>query len=167
MARVVGKRATVTFEVIGEDNETEQLLQQIISDAISPIVNKDKERLKALIKLPAQPKNKKDTDKTVGEKFARENIETPELISLGGEWAYSVALVRDDRNEKAVRIAKGKIIGTCYRNKTTNEMVLEPNNPKDPISLVNKINIKRLSEWDKLQSPVLKRLRALEEAKKG
>lgn len=167
MARIVGKKATVTFEVIGEDEEAEEMLKQIISEQLSSIVNKDKERLKALIKLPAQPKKKKaDGTKNAEERFSRENIETPELLPLGGQWAYSVALVRDERNDKAVRIAKGKIKGNFWRDKTTNEMVLKPDDPMDPISLVNKINIKRLSEWDKLQSPVLKRLRALDEAKK-
>jgi hypothetical protein len=168
MARIVGKKATVTFEVISKDEETEQLLQQVILKTVSPFVNKDKERLKALIRLPAELRQKKTSDvTTVQKKYSRENIEVPELIPLGGEWAYSIALVSDKRNEKAVRIAKGKIIGNFFRDKKTGKMNLKPDDPRNPISLVNKINIKRLSEWDKLQSPVLKRLRALEEVRKG
>jgi hypothetical protein len=166
MARIVGRKATVTYEVISQDEETEELLQQIISETLSPIVNKDKDRLKALVKLPVQSKRKKSASVEPSEKYARENVETPELIPLGGEWAYSVALVSDEKSDKAVRIAKGKIRGGFYRDKTTKEMVLQPDDPRNPISLVNKINIKRLAEWDKLQAPVLKRLRAIEEARK-
>ncbi len=62
-----------------------------------------------------------------------------------------------------VRISKGQIQGNFYRDKKTNQMVLTPDDPMRPISQQNHINIKRLEEWEKLQGPVVSRLRALEE----
>jgi hypothetical protein len=63
-------------------------------------------------------------------------------------------------------VAKGKIRGNYYKDKNTGGMKLIPDDPMNPISLVNKINIKRMSEWQKLQTPILKRLQAIEETKK-
>ena len=166
MAKIIGKKATVFFEVSSKDNdeETERLIQQIISEKIGPILDKDIERLKNIVQIPVQPKVKKEDGPE--KKYARENVETPELIPLGGQWAYSVAFVSDMNGDKAVRIAKGTIKGAFYRDKVSGKMVLNADDPKDPISLASKINIKRLSEWESLQQPVWKRLKALEAAKK-
>ena len=98
---------------------------------------------------------------TPQEMYAKENLDEPELIPLGGEWAYAVSVIGDG-GEKSVRIAKGKIKGSFYRDKQTAKMVLKPNDKMNPITMPNRINIKRLSEWSNLQAPVLKRLQVLE-----
>lgn len=162
LARIVGKKTTVTFEVLSNDEDTEKLLQQVISETITPLLNKNNKRLKAILKLPDKPETKSKPTSTK-EKYSKKNLEKPELIPLGGKWAYSVALVRDWNNNTCVRIAKGQIRGNFYRDKESGEMVLTPDDPMNPISLVNKINIKRFSEWDKLQKLVLIRLHALEQ----
>jgi hypothetical protein len=166
MAKIVGKNATITYEVLTSDEETEKLLQQTIFTIVTPIINQDREHWEKIIGVsaPASPKKKGSTG-LAREDFGKQNIEAPELIPLGGEWAYSVGFVTDAGGEKSVRIAKGKIRGGFYRDKRTNEMVLTSDDPMNPISLVNHINIKRLSEWENLQVPVMKRLKGLDSSK--
>jgi hypothetical protein len=163
MARITGKNGTVTYEVLSEDPEIEQLIQQALSTHVNALVNHDKARLQSLLSKQPQMTPKNPTIQTPREKYARENLEKPELIPLGGKWAYSIALTTDQSGNKEVRIAKGQIKGNFYRDRTTKEMVLTPDDPMNPISQVNKINIKRLVEWEKLQGPVISRLRVLDE----
>jgi hypothetical protein len=166
LAKIVGKNATVTYDVVTEDKETEELLQSVLAIQVGALLNQDKGKLRDLSKTSIEPKTSQKS-KAVQQSsgiLKKENIENPELIALGGEWAYSVAIT-DDGTSKSVRIAKGKIKGEFYRNHSTGEMVLNPEDPMNPISLVNKINIKRLSEWEKLQVPVLTRLKAIEESR--
>lgn len=164
MAKISGKNATVTYEVSSQDPEIEQLIQQALSAHVNALVNHDKTRLQSIVARPSEtkPKNPSQSPK---EKYAKENLEAPKLIPLGGKWAYSVALVTDESGKKEVRIAKGQIKGNFFRDKKTNEMVLTPDDPMNPISQINKINIKRLSDWEKLQEPVISRLRVLDENK--
>jgi cytochrome b involved in lipid metabolism len=58
MARVVGKNATVTFEVISTDQETEQLLQQTLTNMVGGLLKQDKDRLKAALSTSPLPKQK-------------------------------------------------------------------------------------------------------------
>lgn len=162
MAKIVGKSATVTYEVLTTDEDAERLLQQAISTIVTPIVNQDREHWERIMSgpTPTQPK-KKESKGTAREEFGKQNIEAPELIPLGGEWAYSVGFVTDANGEKSLRIGKGKIRGGFYRDKKTNQMVLTPDDPMNPISLANHINIKRLSDWESLQLPVMRRLNVL------
>ena len=164
MARVVGKNATVTFEVISNDQETEQLLLQTLTNMVGGLLKQDKDRLKAALSTSPLPKQK-PTSEAPEIKYAKERLEAPELIALGGKWAYSVGLVSDETS-KSVRIAKGTIKGAFYRDKQTNEMVLKPDDKMHPISEVNKINVKGLDEWSRLQKPVTERLKLIEESKK-
>jgi hypothetical protein len=134
MARVVGKNATVTFEVISTDQETEQLLQQTLTNMVGGLLKQDKDRLKAALSTSPLPKQK-PTSEAPEIKYAKERLEAPELIALGGKWAYSVGLVSDETS-KSMRIAKGTIKGAFYRDKQTNEMVLKPDDKMHPISEV-------------------------------
>ncbi len=167
LVKVVGKHASVTYDILTDDHETEEILQAVLSTQINALVNEDKNKLRSIIGAATAPKKKiKSVEGDAQAEFHRkENLEAPELIALGGQWAYSVALMADDSG-KSVRIAKGKIRGNYYRDHATGEMVLQPDDPMNPISLVNKINIKRLSEWEKLQTPVVVRLTAIEESRK-
>lgn len=164
MARVVGKNATVTFEVLTQDQETEQLLQQAISNMVGGLVDQDKERLKGVLANPI-PQKKRVTTQPPSVKYAKDRLEAPQLIALGGKWAYSVGIVSDD-NGKSVRIAKGPLKGAFYRDKSTGDMVLKPDDEMHPISEVNKINIKGSEEWGQLQLPVAQRLKLIEESGK-
>jgi len=161
MTQIAGKLGTVTFEVVTDNEESKSLLHTIISNTVNSLVNQDTSRLRHMLDSRIQPR-KRPAGASPADKYSRENIEEPKLIPLGGQWAYSVSIVVDERGEKAVRIAKGQIKGGYYRDKETGQMVLKPNDPMNPISLVNKINIKKLSEWNSLQSPVIDRLQAME-----
>lgn len=99
-----------------------------------------------------------------GKCYAQDNIEAPVLIPLGGEWAFSVSFVENKYGGRQVRVGKGKIIGGYYRDRKTNEMILRPDDPMKPITLPNKLNVKRLEDWNKLQQHVVARLQALEKS---
>jgi len=166
MTQITGKQGTITFDVVTDDKESKQLLDQIVANTLQSLVNEDKARLLQKLSLPPPPKKLPSTPGPVSPavKYARENVEEPILIALGGKWAYAIAIVSDDGG-RAVRIAKGTIKGSWYRDKQTNEMILKPNDKMDPITLVNKINVKRLSEWNNLQAPVMSRLQAIESSR--
>jgi hypothetical protein len=165
MATITGKNGSITYEISSQDPEIGRLLQEALSVHVNALVNHDKERLQSILSKKPQTKAKDPASQTPQEKYATENLEEPELIPLGGKWAYSVALISNKDGQKVVRISKGQIQGNFYRDKKTDRMVLTPDDPMRPISQANHINIKRLEEWEKLQEPVVSRLRALEENK--
>jgi hypothetical protein len=161
MARVIGKSATVAFEVFTQDQETEQLLQQAITNMVQALVNQDKATLKGVSSAPSGTK-KKVTTQEPANKYSKERLEAPQLISLGGKWAYSVGIVGDVGGERSVRVAKGVLKGTYYRDKQSGNMVLKPDDEMHPISEPNKINIKSMDEWNQLVVLVTQRLKLIE-----
>jgi len=73
-----------------------------------------------------------------------------QLIPIGGQWCYCVGIVQDIRtNELKVRVAKGKVKGYVRRN-PDGKLEVFPNDPKNPISQINRLNIKDFSEWEML-----------------
>jgi len=167
MTQISGKNGTITYDIVTQDEESRQLLDQILANTLQSLVNEDKTHLKHQLNIAIAPKKETSTGTpmTPAEKYAKENVEQPELIPLGGKWAYAVSIVTDASEEKSVRIAKGTIVGGFYRDKQTQKMVLKPDDPMRPIKMQNKINIKRLSDWSSLQAPVIKRLQAIEASK--
>ena len=172
MTKVPGKTATVTYDIVTDDQELEGVLERILSEVISPLVNESKASLmkKALTTIQATIQAQKPvpaasgaTGETTPSPYKRENIEVPFLIPLGGKWAYSVSIVTNQSGRLSVRVSKGTIKGGFYRNKKTDEMVLTPDDPMNPISQVVHINVDRLSDWERLQAPVIQRLRQIEQ----
>jgi len=163
LAKLSGKRATVTYEVVTEDPETEQLLEKAITVQLTSLLSQDKEKLRiAAGQVPApKPKESKDP----GERFASQFLEEPVLIMTGDDWAYSVAIVANFKGNKSVRVAKGKIVGNYYTDPKTGEAVIRPNDPKNPIKQQSHLNVYSLQEWESLQEPVITRLNALRVSK--
>src|SRR5438132_14004225 len=111
MTTITGKNGSVTYEVLSQDPEIGQLIGQALSAHVNTLVNDDKARLLSILSKQPQTKAKDSATQTPQEKYATENLEKPELIPLGGKWAYSIALITDPKGQKEVRIAKGQIIG--------------------------------------------------------
>jgi hypothetical protein len=153
---ISGKSGTVKFDIDAADVETTAALEIIISNTLKTIVDKDSRTLIEMI--TAKP----SVSRQPRSQYARENLEAPVLMPLGGEWTYSVALTEDSSGGKSVQICKGKILGNFHKDQSTGKMILKPDDPMNPITKANKINIKRLAEWAGLQKPVLTRLKALE-----
>lgn len=170
MTKVPGKTATVTYDIVTDDTELEGVLERILSEVISPLVNESKASLMKKVQLAIQTQKVQTSSKsgeTSTASYKRENVEIPFLIPLGGKWAYSVSIVTNQSGRLTVRISKGQIKGGFYRNKKTDEMVLTPDDPMNPISQVVHINVDRLSDWEKLQAPVIQRLRQIEQEVKA
>jgi len=92
-------------------------------------------------------------------KFGSEWIEY-KLIKLGGFWAIAVGTIVDNMGIKKVRIAKGKVKGKVFKDDKGN-IQYEIYNKKDPISQVNRINIKSVDEWNQIIKEVESRLKKL------
>lgn len=167
MVKITGKQAVVSYDVITQDSEVEQILEQIIASTLNPLINKDKQKLKEMMNVPKQlPSHTISSQPNAQQsKFSKENLEPPQLIPLGGKWAYSVALVVDESGDKSVRIAKGTIVGGRYFDKETNEYKLKPDDPMKPIKQIGRINVKSLSEWTAIYPLVLPRLQQIEKEK--
>ena len=74
-------------------------------------------------------------------------------IKLGGFWAYVVGIIEDNKTgARKVRIAKGKVKGKVRREK--GELVYTFENENDPITQVNRLNIKNKGEWEKIKKLV-------------
>ena len=87
--------------------------------------------------------------------------ENPDLIPIGGRWVYAIGIVQDKRTGNLrVRIAKGRIKGYTKRNER-GELEVHPQNPNDPITQPNRLNIKTLKEWETLNPYVKKWLEQL------
>jgi hypothetical protein len=79
--------------------------------------------------------------------FGSDWVEPPDLITIGGQWVYAVGLVKDRYSDSLrLRIAKGKVKGYTKRSP---EGVLEafPDDPLDPMTQPNRLNIKTGEEW--------------------
>lgn len=84
-----------------------------------------------------------------------------QLIPLGGFWAVAVGIIKDKSSgSKKLRIAKGRIKGTIRLKlgKPTPEI----DNQSDPISQVNRLNVKTRGEWEKIKVLVEEYLTKLE-----
>jgi hypothetical protein len=99
------------------------------------------------------------------EKFGSSWKEPPDLIPIGGQWLYAVGIVLDKQTESIrVRIAKGKIKGYTKRN-ARGDLEAHPKDAIDPISQPNRLNIKTLKEWNKIDELVKKWLAKIPEKK--
>jgi hypothetical protein len=99
------------------------------------------------------------------EKFGTSWKEPPDIIPIGGQWLYAIGIVQDKQTgELRVRVAKGKIRGYIKRN---DQGVLEahPKDPMDPLTQPNRLNIKSLREWEKIDQFVKKWLAKIPEKK--
>jgi hypothetical protein len=83
-----------------------------------------------------------------------------DLIKLGGFWAIAVGIVTDSTGIRKVRIAKGKVKGKVYRDEQR-QIQYELDDPEDPITQVNRINVKNESEWHRIKELVDKWIRKL------
>ena len=77
-----------------------------------------------------------------------------ELVPLGGLWAYAIGVVKDQSGNRKLRIAKGKIKGKVFKEEGKIKYTLD--NDKNPISQINKFNIKSREEWEKIKPVVEK-----------
>jgi hypothetical protein len=84
-----------------------------------------------------------------------------EVIYLGGYWAFVIGIVQEKSSgEKKVRITKGKIKGfTFKKDGKTFCKFLDDN---DPITQVNRLNIKSKESWEEIKKIVDKYLKKLE-----
>ncbi len=101
----------------------------------------------------------KKIDKKKSNKYETEWKEC-EVIPLGGFWAYACGIVEDKEGNVKVRIAKGKVLGKVWREK--GELKHKYDNPKKPISQVNRLNIKSKGEWGEVKKLVDKYIENLE-----
>jgi hypothetical protein len=88
--------------------------------------------------------------------FGSDWVEPPDLITIGGQWVYAVGLVKDRYSDSLrLRIAKGKVKGYTKRSE---EGVLEafPEDPLDPVTQPNRLNIKTGQEWQDILKVVEK-----------
>ena len=86
--------------------------------------------------------------------------EAYDLIKLGGFWAIAVGIVRDNAGIRKIRIAKGKVKGKVFKDED-GEIQYELLNEKDPISQVNRLNIKSEKEWEEIKKMVDKWIKKL------
>lgn len=73
-----------------------------------------------------------------------------DLIKLGGFWCVAVGIVRDNTGIRKLRISKGKVKGKVFKDEK-GEIQYELYDKKDPISQVNRLNIKSVEEWSKIK----------------
>ena len=73
-----------------------------------------------------------------------------DTIPLGGYWAFVVGIIQDKQSgKKKLRIAKGKLKGFVrMENGKIKCTFLDKN---DPITQVNRLNIKRRKEWKEIK----------------
>lgn len=84
-----------------------------------------------------------------------------DTIILGGFWAYVIGIIEDkETGDRKIRIAKGKVKGKVHWEK--GKLVHEYNDKKDPITQVNRLNIKSRDEWEKIKKLVDKYVGELE-----
>jgi hypothetical protein len=79
-----------------------------------------------------------------------------DLIPLGGFWAICVGTIVDNLGIRKIRIAKGKIKGRVWKEK--GEIRYELQDDKDPITQVNRLNLKSEKEWEQIKRLVEKHL---------
>jgi len=76
--------------------------------------------------------------------------ENYDLIKLGGFWAIAVGTIVDNIGIRKMRIAKGKVKGKVFRD-GKKKIQYELYDKKDPITQVNRINVKTKKEWNKVK----------------
>lgn len=81
------------------------------------------------------------------------NWEAYDLIKLGGFWAICIGMVVDSTGIRKLRIAKGKIKGKVFKNEKK-EIQYELDDKNDPITQVNRLNIKSVEEWQEIKKLV-------------
>ena len=81
-----------------------------------------------------------------------------ELIKLGGFWAIAIGTITDRMGIKKIRIAKGKVKGKVFKDDKGN-LQYEFDDKNDPITQVNRLNIKTAGEWEKIKKLVDKRIK--------
>lgn len=83
------------------------------------------------------------------------NWENYEIFPLGGFWAVCVGIVTDNLGIRKLRIAKGKIKGKVFRDEK-GKIKYDLIDEKNPITQVNRLNIKSYEEWEKIKDLVEK-----------
>lgn len=68
---------------------------------------------------------------------------TATIIPLGGAWAFAVGIVRDSAGVEKLRIAKGKVNADA-----------DLDAGDAPVTQVQKFNIKKRDEWEKIKAAV-------------
>jgi len=99
------------------------------------------------------------------EEFGATWSEPPDLLPIGGKWVYAVGLVKEKGSDVLrLRIAKGPVKGYTKRNP---KGVLEafPDNPLDPLTQPNRLNLKTVEEWEQIAKLVKKWLSKLPAAR--
>lgn len=85
-----------------------------------------------------------------------------DTIPLGGQWAIAVGIVEDkESKERKVRISKGRVKGRVPVS--LGRITVVPDDPKDPITQVNRFNIKSKEEWEEVKKLVDKYIGELKE----
>ena len=75
-------------------------------------------------------------------------VEPPDIIGIGGKWAYAIGVVVDSSGRKKIRIAKGPVRGYVKKEKEKTE--IHPDDPGNPIAQIQKINFKSIEEYESL-----------------
>lgn len=70
-------------------------------------------------------------------------------------WAVCVGIVTDNLGIRKLRIAKGKIKGKVFRDEK-GKIKYDLTDEKNPITQVNRLNIKSYEEWEKIKDLVEK-----------
>lgn len=76
-------------------------------------------------------------------------------------WAVCVGMIVDNMGIRKVRIAKGKVKGKVFKDKK-GVIQYELYDKNDPITQVNRLNIKSVKEWQKIKKLVDKCIEKLE-----
>ncbi|MEM5834736.1 MAG: hypothetical protein QXQ69_02715 [Candidatus Aenigmatarchaeota archaeon] len=84
----------------------------------------------------------------------------PWVDNLSTIWAVCVGIVKDSLGIRKLRIAKGKIRGKVFRDEN-GKINFELTDKKNPITQVNRLNIKSYEEWEKIKSLVEKWIKKL------
>ncbi|MEM5794132.1 MAG: hypothetical protein QXS48_02240 [Candidatus Aenigmatarchaeota archaeon] len=71
-----------------------------------------------------------------------------------------MGIVKDNLGIRKLRIAKGKIKGKVFRDEK-GKINFELSDEKNPITQVNRLNIKSYEEWEKIKSLVDKWIKKL------
>ena len=85
-----------------------------------------------------------------------------DFIPLGGFWTVVVGIIEDNNTgARKIRIAKGKVKGKVHRVGNKLEYILD--NKEDPVTQINRLNIKKKSEWNRIKKSVEKHISKLDE----
>jgi len=85
-------------------------------------------------------------------KFSSE-WENYDLIKLGGFWAIAIGTLVDNTGIRKIRVSKGKVKGKVFKDEE-GKIQYELYDKKDPITQVNRLNIKSVEEWQEIKKLV-------------